>query len=92
MYEEKCRECGAEIDERLDGDPICLACATRKVFAASRDAALDASEEERQAIRDLAHDAWCGDAWSMGAPAVAEVMLSQLRDARADEEARAEEA
>ena len=81
MESEKCRECGAVLAERLEGDPICLACATRKVFAASRSASLDASDEERQALRELAHRAWVGDGWSDGALAVAECLLAQIRDA-----------
>ena len=82
MESEKCRECGCEmIDGRIEGDPICLACATRKVFAASRDAALDATDEERQTIRELAYGEWTGDGWSDGALAVAECLLAQIRDA-----------
>jgi len=69
------------IDGRIEGDPICLACATRKVFAASRDAALDATDEERQTIRELAYGEWTGDGWSDGALAVAECLLAQIRDA-----------
>jgi len=82
--EEKCRECGVEIADRLEGDTICLPCATRLVYAASRNPSLDATDGERQAIRELAYGEWTGDGWSDGALAVAEGLLAQIRDADAD--------
>ena len=84
--DQECRECGTVIAERLEGDQICLACATRLVFKASRAPALVASDEERQAIRDLAHQGWCGDGWGHGALAVAETLLSQIRDTADDDD------
>ena len=80
--EEKCRECGVEIADRLEGDTICLPCATRLVYAASRNPSLDATDGERQAIRELAYGEWTGDGWSDGALAVAEGLRDEIRDAR----------
>jgi len=90
--DEQCRECGTVIAERLEGDAICLPCATRLVYAASRNPALVASGDERQALRELAHAAWVGDGWSDGALAVAEGMLAQIRDVGAGADADADEA
>ena len=75
-----CRECGGEIDEGVEGCAICLACAERQVYAATRDPALVASDEEREGVRELVHHEWTGDGWSNGPHAIAAAMLAQIRD------------